>query len=116
MVRPIQSKLYRELFLSATMGAGIGYGYVHWQKLKYYKCVDDTYEMMKNRFASNPTLATMREDYQIIKNFGFSKFSDQDEEDEDEEPEMNREPGIFDGSDEDQRDEYRERLKEYFWK
>ena len=59
---PLTSKLYKELGYSALMGAGISYLYVHQQKLKYHALVDDIYDKVKLKFASNPILSTMRED------------------------------------------------------
>ncbi len=62
-------------------------------------------------------LSTMKEDEQIIKNFGLTKFADLDDTDDDEDPENEdfREPGIFDGNPLKEREEYQERLLDYFY-
>lgn len=51
--------------------------------------------MLKDKFAKNPRLANLIEDEIVLKNFGFSKFADEDIDDEDMEE---REIGIFDGT------------------
>lgn len=56
---PLTSKLYKEALYSTLMGAGISYGYVHYQKKKYLRYVDEIYDRMKNRFATNPILSTI---------------------------------------------------------
>ena len=114
------SKLYKELGYSIMMGAGVSYTYVHYYKKQYLKYVDELYDKMKYRFASNPLLSTMKEDEQIIKNFGFHKFTDRDEEDEDDEDEEAREMGltemgIFEGDPNKERDEYKNRLLNLFY-
>jgi hypothetical protein len=48
------------------------------------ECVDEVYDKLKDKFASNPILATIKEDQQILKNFGFTKFADDDYEEDDE--------------------------------
>ena len=62
MRRPMTSKLYFEALQSALMGAAIGYTYTYYYKNKYNEAVDETYELLKNKFATNPILATMKED------------------------------------------------------
>jgi len=105
---PIQSRLYKEILYSAVIGAAVGYSYSYYYKLEYLKMVDEVYDIMKHRFASNPEMATMKEDEQILKNFGFHKFSDQDHDEE--EDEFFKEPGIFDGHPDDDKNEVKERL------
>ena len=63
------------------MGGGVSYLYVHYYKRIYLDLIDETYDKLKVRFASNPILSTMREDEQIIKNFGYTKFADSEDED-----------------------------------
>lgn len=55
----------------------------------------------------------MKEDEQIIKNFGYTKFADNDEIDEDELEE--KEPGIFEGDPNADREEYKQRLLDRFY-
>lgn len=112
----MSSKLYKETLWSLILGASVGYGYVHWQKLKYHNAVDETYEMLKNKFATNPILSTIKEDQQIIKNFGFNKFSDnEDEEEDDENSENYREIGIFEGDPTKENMEYKERFMDLIY-
>ncbi len=59
---PLTSKLYKELVYSMLMGAGISYIYVHKQKQKYHAFVDEIYDKLKNKFATNPILSTIKED------------------------------------------------------
>lgn len=93
----MSSKLYKELGLSVLMGAGLSYTYVYYYKRIYLNHVDEIYEKVKARFASNPILSTMREDELIIKNFGFGKFVDKDDEIEEEDEMGLEEMGIFEG-------------------
>ena len=73
--------------------------------------------MLKDKFATNPVLSTMKEDYQIIKNFGFNKFADdEDEDDEGMFDDNYRELGIFEGDPRKEKEEYRERLLDHFWR
>lgn len=58
--------------------------------------MDEIYDKLKDAFSNNPILSTMKEDEQIIKNFGYTKFADSDEIDE-EELENNNDLGIFEG-------------------
>lgn len=112
---PLTSKLYKELGYSVMMGAGLSYLYVWKQKRHYLEFVDQTYDKLKNKFATNPILSTMKEDEQIIKNFGLTKFADFDDTDDDEDPDAVPEPGIFDGNPLKEREEYQERLIDYFY-
>ena len=114
---PLTSKLYKELGYSLIMGASLSYTYVHQQKLKYHALIDDIYDKVKLKFASNPILSTMREDEQIIKNFGFTKFADFDDSDDDEDPDNEgmRELGIFEGDPTKEKDEYRQRVLDHFY-
>lgn len=53
----------------------------------------------------------MKEDEQIIKNFGFHKYTDLDDEDDDDmDEEDKRELGIFEGDPEMEKNEYKARL------
>lgn len=74
--------------------------------------MDEVYDKLKNRFASNPELATMKEDYQIIKNFGFNKFNDDEEDDEylEAEQEGLKELGLFDGTSQMERQQYKDKI------
>ena len=47
---------------SILIGGGISYSYVHYYNKKYLECVNETYDQLKNKFATNPILATMKED------------------------------------------------------
>ncbi len=99
------------------MGAGLSYVYVHQQKQVYHRLVDEIYEKMKNKFATNPVLSTMKEDEQIIKNFGYSKWADNDDNEDEEDPDNAgyRELGIFEGTADDEKNEYRTRLINHFY-
>lgn len=69
---------------------------------------------MNKHFELNPILTTVVEDEKIIKNFGFTKYADNDDyegTDEDEEPE----PGIFEGDVAKEGEEYKGRLLDYFY-
>lgn len=114
---PMTSKLYKELGYSVAMGAGLSYIYVWRQKRKYLEFVDEIYEKLKYKFATNPILSTMKEDEQIIKNFGLTKFADFDDTEDDEDPDNEgmKEPGIFDGNPLMERQEYRDRLLDHFY-
>ena len=99
------------------MGAAVSYSYVHMQKRYYHQFVDEIYEKLKNKFATNPILSTMKEDEQIIKNFGFSKYSDGDDMEDEEDPNNlgNRELGLFEGNPNDEKNEYRTRILNHFY-
>ncbi len=114
---PLTSKLYKELLYSTLMGAGVSYSYVHQQKRHYHQFVDEIYEKLKDKFATNPILSTMKEDEQIIKNFGFSKYSDNDDMEDEEDPNSEgiRELGLFEGNPNDEKNEYRSRILNHFY-
>lgn len=112
---PLSSKLYKELGYSMLMGAGLSYLYVWKQKRIYLAQVEDIYERVRNKFASNPMLATMKEDEQIIKNFGLTKFADFDDTEDDQDQDYMQEPGIFDGNPNNEKDEYKTRLLDHFY-
>ena len=97
------------------MGAGLSYLYVWKQKRIYLAQVEDIYERVRNKFASNPMLATMKEDEQIIKNFGLTKFADFDDTEDDQDQDYMQEPGIFDGNPNNEKDEYKTRLLDHFY-
>ncbi len=114
---PLTSKLYKEACYSLIMGAGCSYIYVHQQMKKYHNFVDEIYDKLKFKFATNPILSTMREDEQVIKNFGYSKYADEDDMEDDEDPNNigMREMGIFEGNPLKERDEYRQRVLDHFY-
>jgi hypothetical protein len=56
------SKLYKELGLSILLGGGVSYTYVYYYKYLYMQHVDDIYFKLRDKFATNPMLATIRED------------------------------------------------------
>ena len=56
------SKLYKELAYSGAIGAVISYQYVLYYKRIYLALVEEHYEKLKTRFASNPILSTIKED------------------------------------------------------
>jgi hypothetical protein len=45
------------------MGTAVGYSYTYYLQRQYHKCVDETYDMLKDKFATNPILSTIKEDY-----------------------------------------------------
>ncbi len=114
---PLTSKLYKELLYSMLMGAGISYGYVYQQKRIYNQKVEEIYDRLKGKFATNPILSTMKEDEQIIKNFGYSKWADHDDNEDEEDPDNAgfREMGIFEGNPNDEKNEYRTRMINHFY-
>jgi hypothetical protein len=59
---PIQSKMYRELLKSTLISAGLSYSYVHYYKRIYLENMNEVYEKLKDKFASNPILSTIKED------------------------------------------------------
>lgn len=80
--------------------------------------MDEIYEQMRDLFATNPVLSTMKEDERIIKNFGLTKFADFDDTDDEEDPDnpfAGGEPGIFDGNPLMERQEYKDRLLSHFY-
>lgn len=83
----------------------------------YNAFVDEIYGKLKDKFATNPILSTMREDEQIIKNFGFTKFADFEDSEDDEDPDNEgmQELGIFEGDPTKERDEYRQRVLDHFY-
>lgn len=99
---------------SILFGAGISYSYVHYYKSKYIECIDETYDRLKDKFVNNPMLSTMKEDDQIIKNFGFAKSNDDDYDEDDEEMDA-REIGIFEGTPEMERNEYKQRVMDFIY-
>lgn len=114
---PMTSKLYKELGYSVVMAGALSYVYVHQQKKKYLAKVDEIYEQLKYKFATNPILSTMKEDEQILKNFGYHKYADKDDQDDDgpfDEEEL-KEMGIFEGDVTKEKDEYKERLLEMIY-
>lgn len=112
---PMTSKLYKELGYSLLIGGAISYQYVLYHKRIYIASVEEHYDNLKDRFASNPMLSTIREDQQIIKNFGFNKFADNDEEDEEEEMMGLDQLSIFDGDAKSEREEVKDRLISAFY-
>jgi hypothetical protein len=116
---PLSSKMYKETGLSFLMGLMISCGYVHKQKLKYLECVDETYDKLKTHFDKHPQLANSKDnDNSVIKNFGFHKFSDNDDEDDegpDGESDQFRELGIFEGDPNKEKDEYKERILSHLY-
>ena len=110
---PLTSKLYKELGYSLVLGGACSYSFVHYYKRIYLKHVDDVYEKLRDKFATNPVLSTIKEDQQIIKNFGFHKYNDQDDEDDDEDQmdELGmKEMGIFEGDPNEEKNEYKSRI------
>ena len=83
---PIYSKLYRELGYSAVLGATFGYSYAYKYKLKYLDVVDESYDVVKQKFTNEPHLieGVDNEDNSPIhiKNFGLSQWNDGDTEDD----------------------------------
>ena len=60
-------------------------------------------------------LSTIKEDQQIIKNFGFNKFSDDEDEDGEEEDLGFKEMGLFEGDPGKESSEYKNKLIEHFY-
>lgn len=58
-------------------------------------------------------LASIKEDDNIIKNFGYTKFADMDDHEDTEFEE--REPGIFEGDITKENEEYKARLLDHFY-
>lgn len=107
------SKLYKELGYSIILGGAFSYSYVYYYKRIYLNQVDEYYFQLRDKFATNPILATIKEDEQIIKNFGYNKFADRDDldEDEDEQEELGfRELGLFEGDPNMEKNEYKDRI------
>jgi hypothetical protein len=79
--------------------------------------VEEIYDRLKGKFATNPILSTMKEDEQIIKNFGYSKWADHDDNEDEEDPDNAgfREMGIFEGNPNDEKNEYRTRMINHFY-
>ena len=59
---PMHHTLYKEIFKSIGISTVASYSYVHYHRVKYHEAVNETYDKLKDRFASNPVLATIRED------------------------------------------------------
>ena len=112
---PMTSKLYKELAYSGMMGAVISYQYVLFYKRIYLASIEEHYDKLKSRFASNPILSTIKEDEQIIKNFGFNRHADTDDEDEDEDELGLDKIGIFDGDVRNERQEIKDKLIANFY-
>lgn len=60
-------------------------------------------------------MSTMKEDEQVIKNFGFNRFADKGDDDSSDEEEQDREMGIgeaglFDGDPDKEKEEYKRRF------
>ena len=53
---PVYSKLYKELGYSMAMGGAVGYSYAYYYYMKYIQVVDESYEVVKQKFANNPEM------------------------------------------------------------
>jgi hypothetical protein len=51
---PIYSKLYKEIAYSAMLGMSIAYTNVYYNYWKYLNVVSESYDVVKDRFSSNP--------------------------------------------------------------
>jgi len=56
------SKLYKELGYSIIMGGMLSYTYVYYFKRQYLNKVDEIYDKLKLKFATNPAFSTIKED------------------------------------------------------
>ena len=79
---PIYSKLYRELGKSILLGATFGYIPSYFSHQKYLGVVDESYEIVKQKFEANPKIIENVENHDNsslhIKNFGLSAWNDAD--------------------------------------
>lgn len=53
---PMHSKLYKELAKSLALGAGVTYSYPAYYRYKYHSIVEDSYEIVRQKFEANPKL------------------------------------------------------------
>ena len=53
---PIYSKLYKEMGYSIVLGTGVSYSYAYFHYLKYLNVVDESYNIVRMRFAQNPQI------------------------------------------------------------
>ena len=82
---PTHQKLYKELGKSLGLGAVLGYSHSYYYKLQYLQLVDESYEVVKERFRKNPKLlrpSAQEAANNSIKNFGLSEWSEADVEDD----------------------------------
>ena len=82
---PIYSKLYKEMGYSILLGTGVSYSYAYYHYLKYLNVVDESYNIVKMRFASNPQIVERENPDNSpnqIKNFGLSAWNDNDTHDD----------------------------------
>jgi hypothetical protein len=117
MITPMTSKLYREFFISLSLGGMSGGYYFNRYKKIYHAEVDSVYDIVKKSIKKFPELDVAKEDQQILKNFGFNVYNMYDEEDADENLTENvkKEPKIFDGTATMDRDETKTRVLSFFW-
>ena len=68
------------------LGALVAYGYAYRWYSKYIEVIDESYEIVKARFASNPEILERAEQEgmsnRVVKNFGLSAWNDPDTEDD----------------------------------
>ena len=48
---PVYSKLYKEFGYSLLLGTGVSYSYAYYHYLKYLSVVDESYRIVKLKFA-----------------------------------------------------------------
>ena len=79
---PIHSKLYRELGYSVALGAMVSYAYAYRWYSKYIEVIDQSYDVVRERFADRPDVLERGEaegmSARVVKNFGLSAWNDPD--------------------------------------
>jgi hypothetical protein len=100
------------MIFSVFTGAGIAGGNVAYQKMKYYAEVNEGYYIIKERLARHPQLMNFKESDDVLKNFGTNVYNELGESDitNDYLDTFNNAPGVFEGTEEDERKDTRKRI------
>jgi len=71
---------------SLGLGSLVSYSYAYWWYSKYIEVIDQSYTIVKSRFADDPEIMERAESEgmssRVVKNFGLSAWNDNDTEDD----------------------------------
>lgn len=108
---PITSKLYKEAGYSLGIGLATASAYPYYYRRTYDEKVSNTYFWLKARFDKFPD-QNIPDGDNVAKNFGMSKWNDNDIQGEEELMMMNANSEIFEGGPDDHRKEMKDEMLE----
>ena len=106
----MSSKLYKESFYSLFLGMATGSIWMIYNRNKYLRDVNQVYWGLKLRFQKHPHLSSEPDSDDVIKNFGPSNWNDPNTESA-EDLELHY-INVYEGTEEDLKNELKERIKE----